>query len=362
MASASHIPKQNAQAHPNPADSDTIREYDNLFRIFYNYPPALDAVNIAEAYLQCKSLLTLADMYDALGVVGPRIDHHLLQFQSRLWKQIAKYPPSYLKLGYLARSKVIFAEALVHVVGQWPSGSSQLRHTVPDTVRDLIEDKVDELTDRRLRAEMKLFKLPLTTSRTGERITPVSNYIDWLALSLFRQWVAENTSPSPPLPLSSATAPRASSRDANGNNNTTLRSRDTAATKPTPPTMNSGTFYRLLATAGSSYLNHDECKRFIRSTASSLDGSGGGSSSTSSGSSSSREALKRLERRMDEIKNLARETVRPLLKNYLELDLAKDVSNGGGNNSGSGSGGTGGGGLGYLTCTRVEEEYFPWEE
>lgn len=364
MASASHIPRQNAQAHPNPADSDTIRDYDNLFRIFYNYPPTLDAVNIAEAYLQCKSLLTLADMYDALGVVGPRIDHHLLQFQSRLWKQIAKYPPSYLKLGYLARSKVIFAEALVHVVGQWPSGSSQLRHTVPDTVRDLIEDKVDELTDRRLRAELKLFKLPLTTSRTGERITPSSNYIDWLALSLFRQWVAENTSPCPPPP--SATAPRASSRDANGNSNntTTIRSRDTAATKLTPPTMNSGTFYRLLATAGSSYLNHDDCKRFIRSmTAANFDGSGGGGSNSSS--SSSREALKRLERRMDEIKNLARETVRPLLKNYLELDLAKDISNGGngGNGgNGSGSGGVGGGGLGYLTCTRVEEEDFPWEE
>ncbi len=74
-------------------ENDTIRDYDNLFRIFYNHPPNLDSVNIANAYVQCKSLLNLADMYDALEVIGPRVDHHLLRFQGRLWKQIAKYPP-----------------------------------------------------------------------------------------------------------------------------------------------------------------------------------------------------------------------------------------------------------------------------
>ncbi|KAL9592274.1 MAG: hypothetical protein Q9179_006879, partial [Wetmoreana sp. 5 TL-2023] len=192
MQSAANIPHQ-------APDNDLIRDYDNLFRIFYNYPPNLDPLNIAESYIQCKSLLNLADMYDALEVVGPRIDHHLLQFQSRLWKQIAKYPPSYLKLGYLARSKVIFAEALIHVVGQWPSGSSQLRHHVPESVLDLIEDKVEELAEKKLKTEGKLFRLTLNTPR-GERVTPANGYMDWLALSLFRQWLVENTSPPPPLP------------------------------------------------------------------------------------------------------------------------------------------------------------------
>ncbi|KAL9577608.1 MAG: hypothetical protein Q9203_007396, partial [Teloschistes exilis] len=181
MQSAANIP------HRAP-ENDLIRDYDNLFRIFYNYSPNLDPVNIAESYIQCKSLLNLADMYDALEVVGPRIDHHLLQFQSRLWKQIAKYPPSYLKLGYLARSKVIFAEALIHVVGQWPSGASQLRHHVPDAVLDLIEDKVEDLAEAKLKAEGKLFRLTLNTAR-GDRVTPANSYMDWLALSLFRQWL-----------------------------------------------------------------------------------------------------------------------------------------------------------------------------
>ncbi|KAK0514549.1 hypothetical protein JMJ35_003166 [Cladonia borealis] len=314
LQSASHIAKSNP-SHNN-GDSDTIRDYDNLFRIFYNYAPLLDATNIAESYIQCKSLLTLADMYDALGVVGPRIDHHLLQFQGRLWKQIAKYPPSYLKLGYLARSKVIFSEALVHVVGQWPSGSNQLRHAVPPDVIEVIKDKVYDLQDLQLKTEAKLFRLTLTTAR-GERVTPTNAYADWLALSLFRQWLAENTTPPPPpIPKTSETAQRTS------NNHAQHQS----------PPVSAGTLFRLLGTGGSSYLARDELKRFIKLRPSSEEGN-------------SREYLKKFERRMDDIKALAREAVRPLMKSYLELDIGRD-----------------GGGLGYLTCTKVEEDDYPWDE
>ena len=189
--SSLHVP-----AHQNDPDEDTFRDYDNLFRVFYNYPPALDPINIANAYVECKSLLQLADMYDALEVIGPRVDHHLLRFQGRLWKQIAKYPPSYLKLGYMARSKAIFSEAMVHVVGQWPQGINQLRNQIPTPVLELIEDKVDELDELKAKIEVKLFRLTLTTSR-GERVTPSNNWLEWMAVSLFRQWLAENTTPPP---------------------------------------------------------------------------------------------------------------------------------------------------------------------
>ena len=302
--SATHLAKSKSQGS---LDGDTTRDYDNLFRIFYNYPPQLDAVSIAEAYVQCKSLLTLADMYDALEVVGPRIDHHLLQFQGRLWKQIAKYPPSYLKLGYLARSKVIFAEALVHVVGQWPSGASQLKHSVPEAVLELIDDKVDELAERKLKAEARLFRISLTTPR-GDRVTPNNAYTDWLALSLFRHWLADNTSPSPqPTPSTSS-------------------SNRSQPSQSTP--LSSGSLYRRLGMGGSGYLNHDECKRFARLKP----------------DDNSRDTLKKFEKKMDEIKSLAKEIVKPLMKNYLELDVGKD-----------------GGGLGYLTCTRVDDEDYPWD-
>ncbi|KAF2465568.1 uncharacterized protein BDR25DRAFT_85063 [Lindgomyces ingoldianus] len=307
--SSLHVP-----ATAQDPDDDTFRDYDNLFRVFYNYPPTLDPINIANAYVECKSLLQLGDMYDALEVIGPRVDHHLLRFQGRLWKQIAKYPPSYLKLGYLARSKAIFAEAMVHVVGQWPQGINQLRGQTPEAVLELIEDKVDELDELKAKIEGKLFRLTLTTSR-GERVTPSNNWLDWMAMSLFRQWLAENTTP-PPAPI--LKSPRAPS------------SRNGEAVPPPPPTaFNTGRVFRLLGTGGPSYLGHDECKRFLRLSPEQYN----------------RDNLKKFERRIDEIKNLAKDVVKPLMRNFLELDL-----------------GSQGGGLPYLTCTRIDPQDFPWDE
>ncbi|KAL1998402.1 hypothetical protein VTN02DRAFT_6235 [Thermoascus thermophilus] len=343
MQTALHLPMPRPAAVDETPVDPILRDYDNLFRIFYNHPPILNAVNIATAYAECKSLLALADMYDALPVTGPRVDHHLLGFSSRLFKQIAKYPPSYLKLGYLARSRVIFSEALIHVVGQWPAALPHLRNAnyppLPDAVLHLIEDKVEDLEDARARVEAKLFRLTLTTSR-GERVSPSNAYLDWLAVSLFRQWLVENMTP-PPAPILK-NSPRSV-----GNNNNNSNQTQTQTSTPAPPPFHPGRVYRLLGSASTqAYLPRDELKRFLklRPTAACPD------------PLYSRDTLKRFERKMDEIKRLAREIVKPLTRNFLELDL------GGGGSAGGGSGdGTLAGGLPYLTCTRVDDEDLPWD-
>ena len=346
---------------PTPEEQDLLRDYDNLFRIMYNYPPLLDGINIADSYVQCKTLLTLADQYDALAVVGPRVDHHMLQFQSRLWKQIAKYPISYLRLGYLARSKVIFQEALIHVVGQWPAGERSIRAALPESVVDIIEDKVDELEETVSRIEARLFRLTLTT-RTGERVTPGNGYLEWLAVSLFRQWLADNTSPPmPPVPDrrggganprdaagsrgrvgsngsgsgGSAVNGRAGGHAANGNG-TSLQ---LAPPPPIPTLASLGRTYRLLGSApaaagGSdkgSYLGHDECKRFLKITPDLY----------------TRDNLRKFEKRIEELKAMAREVVRPLMGSGLELEMIHGV---------------GAAGIGYLTCTTVRDRDLPWAE
>ena len=298
----------NAPAPPplSQEDQDLLNDYDNLFRIFYNYGPALDPIDIAIAYVQCKSLLTLADLYDALAVVGPRIDHHLLQFQSHLWKQIAKYPSSYLKLGYLAQSKSIFQEALIHVVGAWPMGERHIRHQLPDSVLEIIEDKAEDLADMVGKIEGRLFRLSLTTSR-GEGVTPQNSYLDWLAVSLFRQWVAENTTSSPPPPLPRSPQPRGGHHGQNGNNNVHHGARNLQQLSSAPPPFsqpshpNIGRVYRTLGTLPSTYLNHDECKKFLKLSPEIY----------------SRESLKKFEKRLEELKSMAREIVRPLMRSSL---------------------------------------------
>lgn len=368
--------RSNSTSDPLDPMTMTLRAYDNLFRVFYNYSPNIDAVNIAQAYVECKALLQIADIYDALEVVGPRIDHHLLRFGSQLWRQIAKYPPSYLKLGYLARSKAIFGEAFIHVVGNWPACAQQLGYTgplaprsppaqlprgaaqLPEAVFELIEDKVDELEDLKARIEAKLWRLTLTTSR-GERVSPANAWTEWLAMSLFRQWLAENTTPPPVSILKDSSTRRSSSRGSTTASSThNYRSSSSSRHPPLayngsalsasaavdpraqarqpsqPPPFNTGRIFRLLGAGGQSYLPHQELKAFLKLHPENYD----------------REKLRRFERRMDDLKNIARDAVKPLMRNFVSVDIV---------NPGSGRDGVS---VGYLTCVRVGENEFPWDE
>lgn len=342
MQSVVHLPRTEG-GDRNTADP-LIRDYENLFRMFYNHPPVLNSVNIATAYTECKSLLALADMYDALPVTGPRVDHHLLGFGSRLFKQIAKYPPSYLKLGYLARSRVIFSEALIHVVGQWPAALPNLRNgsyaPLPNAVLDLIEDKYEDLEDLKARVDSKLFRLSLTTSR-GERVGPNNAYLDWLAVSLFRQWLIESTTP-PPAPILKNTATNPPPTPAPGS--------QAGSSRPVAPPDPSARVYRLIGSPSSqAYLPHDELKRFLKIHP-----------TQSADSLYNRETLKRFERKMDEIKRLAREIVKPLMRNFLELELKSGAEQSSASSAAIEH--IPDVGLPYLTCTRVEEADLPWPQ
>ena len=88
---------------------------------------------------------------------------------------------------------------------------------------------------------------------------------------------------------------------------------------------NLGRVYRTIGTAPANYLNHDDCKRFLKL----------------SGEIYSRESLKKFEKRLEEVKSMAREIVRPLMRSSL-----------------SGEGNS----TNYLVCTRVEERDYPWNE
>lgn len=343
--SVSNFSSLNINDRPPPTNAPVelgdhvLKDYDNLLRVIYQYPPNLDTINIANAYSESKALLHLADMYDALEVAGSRVDHHMLRFGARLFKQIAKYPPSYLKLGYLAKSKTIFTEAMIHVVGQWPLAAPQLRGSVEMDIMEILEDKVDELNEMQERVESKLWRLNLTTSR-GERVTPSNDFLSWLAVSLFRQWFAENTTPATPGILKDTTRSGSTTQPARGSSRSSHHAASQRVSQPPAPAappipISIGRVYRLIgSTDPNVYLNRDELKRFLKTP-----------NAQGVADIYTRDSLRRFERRMDEMKNLARQVVQPLMRNFLELDL-RDF---------------GPTGLGYLTCTRVEGRDLPWD-
>ncbi|KAG6100569.1 hypothetical protein E4U30_004389 [Claviceps sp. LM220 group G6] len=302
------------------ANKVLLRNYDNLFRIFYNERPMLEDVDVFLAYKHCLWLLDLADQYDALAVVRPCVEHHLLQFQSRLWVSIATRSRVFLEFGYLAHSKVIFKEALIHTVGIWHLSQKIPDLEMPDFVLDMAERKVHELQENVSRVEGQLFHLSLTTEQ-GYRVTPSNDYLGWLAVSLFRQWLTDNTK--------TQIGPAYNSESEGGDNHHS----DDPDT-PVPPTFGICRAYRDIGSdSPSAFLNHNDCEAFLALNP----------------QLHTPENLVRFEKRMADLKALARDVVRPLLHNSLELNvdgpnisyetLDKPL---------------------YFTCTTVEDEDIPW--
>ncbi len=153
-------------------------------------------------------------------------------------------------------------------------------------------------------------------------------------MSLFRQWLADNTSPPPIAPDR-----RRNTNNASGNGHRGGSASSSSSAPPPPPLAGAGAIsgpslgrtYRIIGSPSPTYLGHDECKRFLKLA----------------GELYSRDNLRRFEKRVDELKAMAREVVRPLMGSGLELDIGA-------------AGGVGSMAVGYLTCTRVEDRDLPW--
>lgn len=103
--------------------------------------------------------------------------------------------------------------------------------------------------------------------------------------------------------------------------------KDTYIAPPVQPALsnNARAFLLLGNTSPTAYLGHDECKRFLKLTPEHY----------------SREALKRFERRLEELKLMGKDVVNPLMRCELQLGTQE--------------------GLGYFTCTRVNEADYCWK-
>ncbi|KAG5968983.1 hypothetical protein E4U57_002422 [Claviceps arundinis] len=302
-------------------DKFLLRNYDNLFRTFYNRRPMLENVNILRANIQCEFLLKLADQYDTLAVVRTYVEHHLLQFQSSLWESVAVLTHWYLHVSCMLRSKVIFKEALIHLVGIWYifQEKPQSQFDIPESILDTAQRKVHELEENVSRVESQLFRLSLTTVQ-GEDVTPANDYLGWLVVSLFRQWLATS--------IKSQTGPARNSESESGDG------RDSDDKNDIPPNLSICRVFRDIGSKSpSAYLDHHDCEEFLALNSQLY----------------TRKNLADFERRMTELKFWARDLVRPLLRNNLELDVAKfndsDIVRQD---------------LTYFTCSTIEDSEFPW--
>lgn len=293
-----------AKPRLSKADEALIRDYDNLFRVFYNERLSLDRTSISTAFVQCDGLLELADAYDAVRCVRERINPHLMQFGAELYKDVAMHPAAYLRLSYLIRNEEIFREALIHVVGRWPLDQSYLDGTIlPDSVLDMVEARAEILRRQAMEMENRLLKLTLI-NRHGQRVRHGMG-MDSLAVELWKDWFQDSLYvPAPKPPSSRSSRPSVTSQE--------VRETERQRQHKT---------LRRIGLGPDSYLTPENVKEELKKTRELYN----------------RENLVRLRVKVNDMKLLAQETVQPLMRQESKVT-----------------------GHGYLICTRVTDADYLW--
>ncbi|KKY19217.1 hypothetical protein UCRPC4_g04591 [Phaeomoniella chlamydospora] len=277
------------------APNHEYRFWDFLFGIFYNQPPRVRDEDIVDTLSDCMGIIDVAESVQAVGAVREHVDLALLRYGAVLFNSIATNPVAWVDLGYRVRSPTIFKEAIVHMVGKWNMMTPGDKQDLRQDVRDLCEQKYNELDVAKEAIEMRILgHYPESMTRTAAdkpgRPAYCNDIYMWMSLSFFRQWFAQAI-----------------------NDNRTRRALDGGYA-----------FYQSVHLAGRTYLTHEDFRNFHQYFP------------------MSSKACNILEANMGLLKEDVKVFVGDLMTNRTSVDPNSYE-------------------LGWLTCTVVNKEDFPWE-
>ena len=130
-------PDEEDKAYLDRVDAETemARSYDSLFRIIYHVPIAGYQTDG-----ECESLLEVADLYCSRSVVAARIEHRLLSSPD-IAQALAHRALEFLNLATKVRSRKLFKDAFIHLVGRWEAYSEVRDLDLPESIARLAKDE-----------------------------------------------------------------------------------------------------------------------------------------------------------------------------------------------------------------------------
>lgn len=144
----------------------------------------------------CNGLLDVAELHDASAKIAMMIELVLRQPTGQLYEAVASNPAPWSELGLRLRSSTILKDAVIHLVGDWPSLSEQARNGLKDEIRSLCQRKYDELHDRKRTLEVGIAAYYPGMLQRQPEINPGpssdgSDIYVWMAIAIFRHWFTQ---------------------------------------------------------------------------------------------------------------------------------------------------------------------------
>ena len=176
-----------------PVTECIVEAYNNLFLIFYNLPPILTTDDITFCLVECELLVQIAESFGSLPVVRPYLSDIFFQYRGELFKAISKDPPRWLKISVTLQSSVIFAEALIHIVGSYPKWTWPTRaDKLSANLLSLIAAKSRDLMAKRHKVHTELIMVTVRIGKEPVQWTGDSEeYETWFVVQMFRDWLCK---------------------------------------------------------------------------------------------------------------------------------------------------------------------------
>ncbi|KAF5873569.1 uncharacterized protein Bfra_005032 [Botrytis fragariae] len=291
---------------PLKVEQTILDAYRSLFLCYFGCPPTISTTNVTAAAKQSMLLIKIANLYDSAKVVRPYIVASLLSLGRSLYASIRRNPPHFLLLAYKLQCAPIFKEALIHIVGQYPSWPwlTKENRMGPD-LGSVIQKKVDDLQDMRFKVNDALFQSCLVKENVRVSINNLnkSTFDMWIIVQIWHDWFSQQLRQCKMVRL---------------HENRCVEK----------------TMYRLIAQGGDAYLNIDDVMTMIEPFRA---------------GSETREwghwEKDQVELQLNILKKYASENVKGLLINELMGDTGGNADE-----------------IEYLTCTEVLELELPWAE
>ncbi|TGO14220.1 hypothetical protein BTUL_0056g00280 [Botrytis tulipae] len=280
--------------------------YRSLFLCYFGCGPTISTTNAATAASQSMLLMKIANLYDSVKVVRPYIIAALLSLGRSLYASIRRNPPHFLILANKLQCAPIFKEALIHIVGQYPSWPWLTKEDrMGHDLGKVIQMKFDDLQDMRFKINDALFQSCLVKEKVRVSINNLdkSTFDMWIIVQIWHDWFSQQL-------RQCKMVRRHENRSVEKN------------------------MYRLIAQGGDAYLSIDDVMAMIEPFRA---------------GSETREwghwKKDQVELQLNMLKEYASDNVKGLLVNELMGDT--------GGNAGE---------IEYLTCTKVHEHELPWGE
>jgi len=175
-------------------DDAMLTAYVDLFLAFMNRPPSYGNGPINDMLDMSMTLIKLANQYECMHLIRSHLGHCFQQYRQTLFHAIYTKPVTWLNLAIDLQDISMCTEALIHIIGSYPSEPWELLEGNADPyLLRLIQRKAIQLEKQCESVVRCLFQNLLHTCDDGDQpreLDMSTDFEPWLLVQNFRDWLA----------------------------------------------------------------------------------------------------------------------------------------------------------------------------